>query len=77
MSFDFEEYTKKYDVHPETLALIKATPSEGWNDVKTAIRRYSFEGGEALAGVTKYEGSEQEVIVPSGEVKGVCVCVFW
>ena len=70
MSFNFEEYTRKYDVHEETLALIKATPASKWNDVNTAVSRYSLDGGEALAGKADFEGSERELIVPSEDVNG-------
>ena len=70
MSFSLENYTNKYDVHEETLRLIKATPASKWNDVQTAVSRYSLDSGEALAGTVEFDGSESELIVPSAEVKG-------
>ena len=70
MSFNLENYTNKYDVHEETLRLIKATPASKWNDVQTAVSRYSLDGGEALAGTVEFDGSETELIVPSKDVKG-------
>ena len=71
MSFNLEEYLRKYEVHPETVALLKATPAHELNDVQAAVRRYSLEGGEALAGRVELDGSEREIIVPSSAVKGI------
>ena len=70
MALNLENYTNKYDVHEETLRLIKATPATKWNDVLTAVGRYSLDGGEALAGKAEFEGSEKDLIVPSKDVKG-------
>ena len=70
MAFNLENCTNKYEVHEETLRLIKATPPTKWNDVLTAVGRYSLDWGEALAGKAEYDGSEIELIVPSKDVKG-------
>ena len=70
MSFNFEEYTKKYNVHPETIAVIKATPQDELNNVETKVGRFRTESGY-LSGTVEFEGSEKEMIVPSPDVKGI------
>ena len=70
MSYNFEEYIKKFKPHPETTALLKATSKDELDKFETKLRRFS-NAGSHLSGTVAFDGSEKEIFVPSQDVKGM------
>ena len=77
MDFDIDEFIKKYDVHAETAAFLRAAAAAGaqpYYEIGVEAARQSFyERNELMAGKTEFEGSEQDIIVPSSDVKGLLI----
>ena len=71
MSFNFEEYIKKFKPHPETIALLKATSQDDLDKFETKLRRFTYEASHLLSGTVAFDGSEKEIFVPSQDVKGM------
>ena len=69
MSFNLDDYVSKYNVHPETIALIKSTPDDELNSVEAKVRRFRTESSH-LVGTVNFDGSEKETVVPSPFDKG-------
>ena len=74
MTFNLEEYVKKYGAHEETIGFLgasvgaSATPYHEL-DVQSA-RLFRIKRTDFLAENIKLEGSETEVSIPSPQVKG-------
>lgn len=80
MDFNIEAFVQKYDVHPETVNFLHAAAASGTKPYYEigveAARQFSIERNEKLAGTIDFEGSEEEIIVPSEDVKGKAVVIF-
>lgn len=81
MDFDIDEFIKKYDVHDETVAFLRAAAAAGaqpYYEIGVEAARQSFyERNELMAGKTEFEGSEQDIIIPSSDVKdGLPITVY-
>ena len=74
MAFNFEEFVKKYDVHPETISFLKLAAASGakpyYEIGVDAARQTGTARNKLLAGEVQFKGSETELFVPSSEVKG-------
>ena len=74
MTFNLEEYVKKYGAHEETIGFLgasvgaSATPYHEL-DVQSA-RLFRIKRTDFLAGIVKLEGSETELFIPSSHVRG-------
>lgn len=77
MDFNIDEFVKKYEVHAETVTFLKALAASGVKpcyELGVEAYRQSFhERNRLMAGETEFEGSEQEIKIPSPEVKGMHV----
>ena len=73
MDFNIDEFIKKHDVHPETIAFLKAVAASGERSCHEigveAYRKVFNKRNKLMAGETVFEGSEIEMIVPSDDVK--------
>ena len=74
MNFNIDEFIKKHDVHPETIAFLKAAAASGerpcYEIGVDTYRNVFHERNKIMAGTTEFEGSEQELCVPSEHIKG-------
>lgn len=77
MSFDFEEFLKKYYVHPETIEFFKArladNPKPYYEIGVEEARKTSIAVAEKYGGFVNLEGTEREFIIPSPYCKGKCI----
>ena len=71
--------------HPETTAYFQARAADNvkpYNELSVEeARKVSLVASQKYAGVTEFDGTEEEIIVPSKDCKGmfcvfVCTCVF-
>jgi hypothetical protein len=74
MSFNFEEFVKKYYVHPETIEFFKARLADNvqpYYEVGVEeARKQSVAAAIKYGGTVNLDGKETEFIIPSPHCKG-------
>ena len=73
IDFNIDEFIKKHDVHPETIAFLKAAAAYGERPCHEigveAYRKLFDKRNKLMAGEAVFKGSEIELTVSSDDVK--------